>query len=62
MARPRSSDPTPAQLYETVANLATLAERERCAKIAESWRSPYGGPRDLEVAEAIAAAIRAVVP
>jgi hypothetical protein len=34
-------------------------ERECCAKIAETWRSPYGGPRDLEVAQAIAAAIRA---
>lgn len=35
------------------------AERERCATIAERWRSPYGGPRDLEVAQAIAEAIRA---
>lgn len=33
---------------------------EECARIAESWRSPYGGPRDVEVAQAIAAAIRAV--
>ena len=54
MVRPRSSDPTQVQLYETVARAATLVERERCAKIAETcgvegdyWR------RD------IAAAIRA---
>jgi hypothetical protein len=33
-------------------------ERERCAKVAENWRSPHGGPRDLEVAQAIAKAIR----
>jgi hypothetical protein len=34
-------------------------ERERCAKVAQSWRSKYGGgPRDAEVAQAIAAAIR----
>lgn len=37
---------------------AEIAERERCAQIAESWRSPYGGLRDAEVAEAIAEKIR----
>lgn len=37
---------------------ARLDEREQCAKIAETWRSPYGGPRDFEVAEAISAIIR----
>lgn len=37
---------------------AARMECERCAKIAEEWRSPYGSPRDLEVAQAIAEAIR----
>jgi hypothetical protein len=37
---------------------AVAAECERCAEIAENWRSPYGGPRDGEVAEAIAEEIR----
>lgn len=39
--------------------MMVLAERKRCAKIAENWRSSYGGPRDLEVAQSIAAAILA---
>lgn len=37
---------------------AVPAERERCARIAEAWHSPYGGPRDAEVKQAIADAIR----
>lgn len=32
--------------------------REHCAIIAERWRSPYGSPRDSEVTEAVAEAIR----
>lgn len=34
---------------------------EGCAKIAETWHSPHGGPRDVEVKQAIAAAIRATI-
>jgi hypothetical protein len=37
---------------------AVSAERERCARIVETWHSPHGGPRDVEVKQAIANAIR----
>lgn len=37
---------------------AARSIRETCAVIAETWRSPHGGPRDLEVAQAIAKSIR----
>jgi hypothetical protein len=56
MSRPRSSNLTQAQLYEAVASAATLAERERCARVAEEFETHV--PGTAWIMDAIAKAIR----